>query len=183
MVWVIVLVVIVVLLVIFSILAYNGLIQLKNRVDAAWAQIEVQLKRRADQIPNLIETVKGYAAHEKSTFDMVVQARSASVAASGPAQQAAAENQLTGALRQLFALSEAYPDLKADSSFLALQEEITATEGRIAYARQAYNDDVKSLNTKREQFPSMIFARMMGLQPREYFEAEPEARVVPKVQF
>ena len=183
MVVVIVLVVVVVLLVLFCIVAYNGLVRLKNRVDAAWAQIEVQLKRRADLIPNLLETVKGYAAHEKSTLDAVVQARNASVAASSPAQQAAAENQLTGALRQLFALSEAYPDLKANQNFLALQEELTSTEGRVAYARQAYNDDVNKLNTKIEQFPSLIFAKMMSLTAREYFEAEPEARAVPKVQF
>ncbi|MCU1346964.1 MAG: rane protein [Acidimicrobiia bacterium] len=180
---VVIVLIVVVLLVLIAIVGYNGLVRLKNRVDAAWAQIEVQLKRRADLIPNLLETVKGYAAHEKGTLEAVVQARNASVAASGPAEQAAAENQLTGALRQVFALSEAYPDLKANQNFLALQEELTSTEGRVAYARQAYNDDVNKLNTKIQQFPSLIFARMMSLKPREYFEAEPEAHAVPKVQF
>jgi LemA protein len=183
MVWVIVLIVVVVLLVVFSIVAYNGLIQLKNRVEAAWAQIEVQVKRRADLIPNLIETVKGYAAHEKSTFDLVVQARNASVAASGPAEQAAAENQLTGALRQLFALSEAYPDLKANQNFLALQEELSATEGRVAYARQFYNDSVLEYNNKLQAFPTVFYARQLKFEKREYFEADEAARGVPKVEF
>src|SRR3954447_6849482 len=124
-------IVVVVLIVLVVVLAYNGLIRLKNKVDAAWAQIDVQLKRRLDLIPNLVETVKGYAAHERQTLDAVVQARNAGVAAQGPQQEAQASNMLTGALRQLFALSEAYPDLKANQNFLSLQEELTATEGRV----------------------------------------------------
>src|SRR5882757_7424569 len=129
---VVIVLVVVALLVIFSIVGYNGLVRLKNRVDAAWAQIEVQLKRRADLIPNLVETVKGYAAHESGTLEAVVNARNASVAASSPAQQAAAENMLTGALRQLFALSEAYPDLKANQNFQQLQAELADVENKIA---------------------------------------------------
>lgn len=174
---------IIVLLVIFVIATYNGLIKLRNRVENAWAQIDVQLKRRLDLIPNLVETVKGYAAHERQTLEAVVAARNAGISASGPKEQAAADNQITGALRQLFALSEAYPDLKANQNFLALQEELTATEGRVAYARQFYNDGVLKYNTKIQSFPSVILANMMGFKGREYFEAEEGARQAPKVQF
>ena len=180
---VIVIVIVVVLLVLFVVASYNGLIRLKNRVDSAWAQIDVQLKRRLDLIPNLVETVKGYAAHEKTTLDAVVTARNAGLSATGPKDQAAADNMITGALRQLFALSESYPDLKANQNFLALQEELTATEDKVAYARQFYNDGVQRFNTKIATFPSMIFARMMGYANREYFQAEDAARVAPKVQF
>ena len=126
----------VVLVILYVIVAYNGLVRLRNRIDNAWSQIDVQLRRRYDLIPNLVETVKGYAAHEKETFDRVVTARNAGIAAQGVPEQAQAENMITGALRQLFALVENYPDLKANQNFLALQEELTATEGRIAYARQ-----------------------------------------------
>jgi len=129
---IIVIVVVVVLLLLYVIATYNGLVRLRNRVENAWAQIDVQLKRRLDLIPNLVETVKGYAAHERQTLDAVVQARNAGIAAQGPQQEAQADNQITGALRQLFALSEAYPDLKANQNFLSLQEELTATEGRVA---------------------------------------------------
>jgi len=179
----IVILIVVVLLVIFVVAAYNGLIRLKNRVDMAWAQIDVQLKRRLDLIPNLVETVKGYAAHEKTTLDAVVTARNAGLTAGGPKDQAAADNMITGALRQLFALSEAYPDLKANQNFLALQEELTATEDKVAYARQFYNDGVQRFNTKIQTFPSVIFARMMKYTSREYFQAEPAAQQAPKVQF
>jgi LemA protein len=174
---------ILVILAVIVIAKYNGLVQLRNRIENAWAQIDVQLKRRYDLIPNLVETVKGYATHERETLEAVTQARNMAVNAQGPAQSAQAENMLSGALKSLFAVSEAYPDLKANQNFLALQEELTSTEGRVAYARQAYNDDVNKLNTKIQQFPSLIFARMMALKPREYFEAEPEAHAVPKVQF
>ncbi len=181
--WIIVLVV-VVLLVLFVIGVYNGLVRSRNQVENAWSQIDVQLKRRIDLIPNLVETVKGYAAHEKSTLDAVINARNAAIAAPAtPAGQAAADNQLTGALRQLFALSEAYPDLKANQNFLALQEELTATEGRVAYARQFYNDSVLTYNNKLQSFPSVLIANMFNFTKRDYFEAEPEAREVPKVQF
>jgi LemA protein len=179
----IIVIVVVVLLVLIGISGYNRLVRLKNRVDSAWAQIDVQLKRRLDLIPNLVETVKGYAAHEKTTLEAVVNARNAGLSAQGPATQAAADNLITGALRQLFALSENYPDLKANQNFLALQEELTSTEDKIAYARQFYNDGVQQLNTKIATFPSLIFARLMGLKGREYFKAEEAAREAPKVQF
>jgi LemA protein len=180
---VIIIVVILVLLVVFVIAQYNGLVRLKNRVDGAWAQIDVQLKRRYDLIPNLVETVKGYASHERETLEAVIQARNSAVSASGPAEQAQSENVLTGALRNLFALSEAYPDLKANQNFLALQEELTGTEGRIAYARQYYNDSVLSYNTKTQTFPANIFAGMFNFTIREYFEADDESRGNVKVEF
>ena len=176
--------VLIVILVLVAVGVYNGLIKQRNRVENAWSQIDVQLKRRVDLIPNLVETVKGYAAHERETLDAVVRARNAAIAApSTPGAQAQANTELTGALRQLFALSEAYPDLKANQNFLALQEELTATEGRVAYARQFYNDSVKDYNIKLEAFPSVIFARMMKYEKREYFEADEASREVPKVQF
>jgi len=180
---IIVIVVVVVLLLLYVIATYNGLVRLRNRVENAWAQIDVQLKRRLDLIPNLVETVKGYAAHERQTLDAVVQARNAGIAAQGPQQEAQADNQITGALRQLFALSEAYPDLKANQNFLSLQEELTATEGRVAYARQFYNDSVLNYNTKIQSFPAVLLAGPMKLTEREYFEAEEGAREAPKVQF
>jgi LemA protein len=180
---IIVIVVLVVLLLLYVIATYNGLVRLKNRVENAWAQIDVQLKRRLDLIPNLVETVKGYAAHERQTLDAVVQARNAGLAAQGPQQEAQADNQITGALRQLFALSESYPDLKANQNFLGLQEELTATEGRVAYARQFYNDSVLNYNNKIQSFPAVLLAGVMKLTEREYFEAEEGARETPKVQF
>src|SRR4051795_8351825 len=171
MIWI--LLVIVVAIVIYCIVAYNGLIRGKNQIENAWSQIDVQLKRRIDLIPNLVETVKAYAAHEKDTLDAVVRARNAAIAAPDtPAGQAEASTQLSGALRQIFALSEAYPDLKANQNFLALQEELTATEGRVAYARQFYNDSVKDYNTKIQQFPGSIFAGSLKMDKREYFEAD-----------
>ena len=172
------------LLVILGIVLYNGLVRKRNTVENAWSQIDVQLKRRIDLIPNLVETVKGYATHEKETLDAVIQARNSAMAApANPAAQAQADNMLTGALRQVFALSEAYPDLKANQNFLALQEELTATEGRVAYARQFYNDSVLGYNNALQTFPTLIFAKMMSFTAREFFEAEPGAREVPKVQF
>jgi LemA protein len=180
---VIIIVVILVLLVVYVIAQYNGLVRLKNRVDGAWAQIDVQLKRRYDLIPNLVETVKGYAAHERETLEAVIQARNMAVSATGPAEQAQNENILTGALKNLFALSEAYPDLKANQNFLALQEELTGTEGRIAYARQYYNDSVQSYNTKIQTFPANIFAGMFNFTAREYFETDDESRGNVKVEF
>jgi LemA protein len=179
----IVILAIIVILLIWVVMTYNGLVRLRNRVENAWAQIDVQLKRRIDLIPNLVETVKGYASHERDTLDAVVRARNASIAATGPQQEAQANNQLTGALRQLFALSEAYPDLKANQNFLGLQEELTATEGRVAYARQFYNDSVLKYNTKIQSFPAVVMAGAMKYKQREYFEAEESAREVPKVQF
>ncbi len=171
-------------LLIAVVFAYNGLIRARNQVDNAWSQIDVQLKRRLDLIPNLIETVKGYAAHERTTLEAVVEARNASLAAPGtPRAQAEADSLLTGALRQLFALSEAYPDLKANQNFLALQEELTATEGRVAYARQFYNDSVLSYNNRLQVVPTVFIARAFNFERREYFEAEPGAQIVPTVEF
>jgi LemA protein len=144
----------------------------------------VQLKRRIDLIPNLVETVKAYAAHEKETLDAVIRARNAAMAApSDPHAQAAADTMMTGALRQIFALSESYPDLKANQNFLALQEELTATEGRVAYARQFYNDSVLNYNNKLQQVPTVVFASMLKFEKREYFEADESARDVPKIGF
>ena len=179
----IIILVLVVLAVVFVIATYNGLISTRNRVENAWSQIDVQLKRRLDLIPNLVETVKGYAAHERQTLEAVVNARNQAIAAQGPQQEAQADNVLSGALRQLFALSEAYPDLKANQNFSELQEELTATEGRVAYARQFYNDAVLKYNNKIQQFPGVLLAGPMKFSPREYFEAEEGAREVPKVQF
>jgi LemA protein len=180
----IVVLVLLVALVLYVIVSYNGLIRRRNQIENAWSQIDVQLKRRLDLIPNLVETVKGYAAHERETLDAVIRARNAAIAAPDtPHAQANAENQLSGALRQLFALGEAYPDLKANQNFLALQEELTATEGRVAYARQFYNDSVLSYNNKLQQFPTLIFARMLKFERREYFEADEAARTAPTVEF
>jgi LemA protein len=180
----IILIALVVVLGLWVVLAYNGLIKVRNRVENAWSQIDVQLKRRLDLIPNLVETVKGYAAHERDTLDAVVRARNAAISAPAtPGAQAAADGALTGALRQLFALSEAYPDLKANQNFLALQEELTATEGRVAYARQFYNDTVLTYNNKIEAVPTVFIAKRMKLDKREYFEADEAARQAPKVQF
>lgn len=162
---------------------YNGIVRQRNQVDNGWAQIEVQLKRRADLIPNLVETVKGYAAHESGTLEAVVQARQASVAANGPAQAAAAEGPITQALGRLFALSEAYPDLKADANFRQLQEEITSTEDRVSFARQFYNDSVTSFHNRIDTFPGVFIAKFGNFPHRELFEAAPTDRDVPKVQF
>jgi LemA protein len=167
---------VVALLVVFVIATYNRLVRLRNRVEAAWAQIDVQLTRRHDLIPNLVETVKGYAAHERETLDAVIRARQRAVAAEGVEDQAQAENMLTGALRQLFALSEAYPDLKANQNFLALQEELTGTEGRIAYARQFYNESTMTYDNALETFPSNLIAGTFNFEPRPYFETEEASR-------
>ena len=175
--------VIVVLIVLVLILSYNGLVRLRNRIDNAWSQIDVQLKRRYDLIPNLVETVKGYAAHEKSVFEQVTQARANAINAQGPQQQAEAENVLSGALKSLFAVAEAYPDLKANQNFLSLQEELTSTEDRVAYARQFYNDSVLSYNNKLQTFPRNVIAGMFNFEKREYFEGEPEATGPVRVQF
>jgi LemA protein len=179
----IIILVVVALLVIWLVLQYNGLVGLRNRVDNAWAQIDVQLKRRYDLIPNLVETVKGYAAHERQTLEAVIQARNMAMSATGPAEQAQAENMITGALKSLFALSEAYPDLKANQNFLNLQEELTGTEGRIAYARQFYNDTVQRYNTKTQTFPTVVLAGMFHFTQREYFEVDEASRENVRVSF
>jgi LemA protein len=172
-----------VLLVVFAIITYNGLVRFRNQIENAWAQIDVQLKRRYDLIPNLVETVKGYASHEKETLERVIQARNMAIQAQGPHDQAEAENMISGALKSIFALSEAYPDLKANQNFLNLQEELSGTEGRIAYARQFYNDSVFRYNTKIQSFPAVIIAGMLQFNEREYFEADDESRGPVNVQF
>ena len=179
----IIVIALVVLLLLYVIVTYNGLVRLRNRIQNAWAQIDVQLRRRYDLIPNLVETVKGYATHEKGTFEAVTQARANAINAQGPAEQAQAENMISGALKSLFAVSEAYPDLKANQNFLSLQEELSGTEGRISYARQYYNDAVLRMNTKIQSFPSNILAGMFGFREHEYFEADDTSRGPVSVQF
>jgi LemA protein len=179
-----VVVLVLVLLALFVGVTYNSLVRRRNEVDNAWSQIDVQLKRRLDLIPNLVETVKGYAAHEKTALEAVIAARNTGMAASSdPHAQASADNAMTGALRQLFALSEGYPDLKANQGFVSLQEELANTESRIAYARQFYGDAVSTYNTAIQKFPNVVFAGMLGFSEREFFEAEDAARVVPEVKF
>jgi len=183
-VWVIVGVIVVLLLIVVVI--YNSLIRSRNRVDNAWSQIDVQLKRRYDLIPNLVETVKGYAAHERQTLEAVTAARAGAISAqkSGNVQeQAQAENVLSGALKSLFAVSEAYPDLKANQNFLQLQEELTSTEDRIAYSRQFYNDSVLNYNNSIQVFPKNVLAGMFNFEKREFFEGEAEAQGPVKVEF
>src|SRR5213593_1769360 len=173
----------VVLFALFAVLSYNGLVRTRNRVNNAWSQIDVQLRRRYDLIPNLVETVKGYAAHERELFEDVTRARAQAQSASGVQDQAQAENQLTRTLSRLLAVAENYPDLKASQNFLALQEELTGTESKIAYARQFYNDQVGNLNTLIQQFPSRIIASLGRFEPREFFEIEEPARGPVSVQF
>ncbi len=185
MAWLWIVIGIVVLLIIIFIVIYNRLVARRNRIKNAWAQIDVQLNRRADLIPNLVETVKGYAAHEKETFDMVTRARAQLVNASTVAENAKAEGVVREALKSLFAVAEAYPELKANENFLALQEELAGTENKIAYARQFYNDSVMSYDIMRQKFPANILASAFGFtETHEYFEPEtPAARELPKVSF
>jgi LemA protein len=179
----IVLLIIVVVIAAWIVAMYNGLVVLRNRIENAWSQIDVQLKRRADLIPNLVETVKGYAAHEKEVFTRVTEARAALVNAQGVKDQAQANNMLTGALKSLFAVAENYPELKANQNFLMLQEELAGTESKVAYARQFYNDTVLKYDNKREKFPSNIIANLFGFKEREYFEAGETDREPVKVNF
>jgi LemA protein len=171
------------LVLLWSVVEFNRLVALRNRVDNGWSQIDVQLRRRYDLIPNLVEVVKGYAAHERELFEHVAEARSQAVGAQGVEQQAQAENVITAGLRQLFAVAENYPDLKANQNFLALQEEITGTESKIAYARQFYNDEVAKLNTKIQQFPTSVIAGMFRFTPRPFFNIEEPARGPVQVDF
>jgi LemA protein len=172
------------LLVLFVVAQYNRLVRLNITVDEAFAQIEVQLKRRADLIPNLVETVKGYAKHEQGTFDAVVAARAKSTSASTVSDVAAADGALTNALRGLLAVAEAYPDLKASANFLSLQEELSTTENKVSFARQFYNDNVRSLNTAVKTIPTSFFAGLAKVGAREFYEVENAAdRNVPNVKF
>src|SRR5713101_2259760 len=172
------------LLIVMVIGLYNGLVRLKVQCDNAWADIDVQLKRRYDLIPNLVETVKGYAGHEKGTLEAVINARNRAMSAAGPGDKAQAENMLSGALKSLFALSEAYPQLRAIESFTSLQNSLTQIEDTVQNARRYYNAVVRDLNTKIQQFPSNIFANMLGFKPREFFEVSATAeREAPKVSF
>jgi LemA protein len=175
-----------VVLVLWVIMIYNGLVAMRQRVGQAFADVDVQLKQRHDLIPNLVETVKGYASHERGTLEAVVQARNAAMAAHGPAQQAAAENALSGTLRQLFALSEAYPDLKANSNFQQLQAELSDIENKLAAARRFFNNSVQEYNTGIEQFPAALFAGSFGFRPREFFDVGEERKTLeqaPQVKF
>lgn len=178
-----VLVAIVVLALLVFVLAYNSLVKLRNRVDQSWSQVDVQLRLRYDLLPNLVETVKGYAAHERETLEAVVVARDSAVAASDVAGQSAAENQITEALGRLFALVEAYPELKANRSFVALQEELSAVEGKIAYARQAYNDQVFRYNTRIQSVPANLVAGAFHFDERDFFEAEDDSRGPVDIRF
>ena len=180
----IILIVIGAIVVIYGIATFNSLIRLNNRAQEGFSDIDVQLKRRHDLIPNLVETVKGYAAHERQTFENVTAARNQATAAHGPEQQAQAENALTGALRQLLAVAEAYPELKASQNFIELQDELTDTEDKIQAARRGYNMTARDLNIKVESFPSRFLAPMANVSRREFFEVEDQAdRAVPQVSF
>ena len=177
---------IIVVLVLWAIATYNGLVTMRQRVNQSFADIDVQLRQRHDLIPNLVETVKGYAAHERGTLDEVVKARNAAVAAQGPAQQAAAENVLSGALRQLFALSEAYPNLKANENFQALQAELTDIENKVAASRRFFNNAVQEYNTSIQRFPANLFAASFGFAPKEFFDLGEERKTLgeaPQVKF
>jgi LemA protein len=175
---------IVVLAVVFFVGAYNSLVGLRNRVKNAWSQIDVQLKRRHDLIPNLVETAKGYMTHERETLAAVTEARSRAMGAGTVAEKGAAESQLTQALSRFLVSVEAYPDLKANQNFLALQEELTSTENKIAFARQSYTDAVNFYNNKIEMFPSNVVAGMFNFRPETFFEIEePAQREAPKVSF
>lgn len=170
-------------LVVWVISMYNRLVSLRNRIENAWSQIDVQLRRRYDLIPNLVDTVKGYATHEKEVFESVTVARSSMMGAHGVKEQADAQNIISGALKNLFAVAEAYPELKANENFLLLQEELSGTESKISYSRQFYNDTVLAYNTMIQSFPSNILANMFSFTEKEYFESDELSREPVKVQF
>jgi LemA protein len=177
---------VIVVFVIWAISVYNGLVGMRQRVNQAFADVDVQLKQRHDLVPNLVETVKGYAAHERGTLEEVVKARNAAVSAQGPAQQAAAENMLSGALRQLFALSEAYPDLKANANFQQLQAELSDLENKIAASRRFFNNAVQEYNTGIQRFPAALFATSFGFTQKDYFDLGDDRKAVsdaPQVKF
>jgi len=181
---IVVVVAIIIILLLAGVGIYNGIVTLRNRIDNAWSQIDVQLRKRYDLIPNLVETVKGYAAHERETLEKVIQARALGIDAKSVGDQSKAENMITSTLKSLFAVAEQYPNLKADQHFTKLMEELNGIESNIAYARQFYNDSVLQYNTKIQTFPGNVFAGWYKFTAREYFEiTEPEARGPVKVQF
>lgn len=179
--WIILIAIVGIILWIVSI--YNGLITLKNRVDEAWSDIDVQLKRRHDLIPNLVETVRGYATHEKGVFEKVTEARAKAVSAGSMAEKGHAENMLTGALRSVFAVAENYPELKASQNFLELQRELTDTEDKIQASRRFYNGNVRDFNIRLETFPDMVIAKQLGFTKREFFEIEEKEKEPVAVKF
>jgi LemA protein len=181
--WVIVLIVLVLVVALAAVLFYNRLVRLRNRTENSWAQVDVQLRRRYDLIPNIVEAVKGYAAHERGTFDEVTQARTAAQQAQGVAEQAQAENALTAAIGRLFAVAEAYPQLRATENFQQLQEQLADVEQKIAVSRQVYNDTVLTYDNALETVPTNIVAGLFGFRPQAYFETEGAAREAPAVQF
>lgn len=174
---------VVVAVLVVSVLIYNGLVRRRNQVDSAWSQMDVQRRRRYDLIPNLVETVKGYASHEQGTLEAVTEARARALNAQDPADQASAEIMLTGALKSLFVVAESYPDLRASQNFLELQQELSATADRAAYARQNYNDAVLTYNNAVTTVPQSVFAAIFGFRTREYFQASGEERGSVRVQF
>ena len=179
--WIVLILIVVVVLYLIGL--FNRLVRLRNQTDNSWHQIDVQLQKRADLVPNLVETVKGYAAHERGVFESVTQARSQWQKATTVGEKAEATNMLTGALKSLFAVAENYPELKANQNFLMLQEELAGIEGKIAYARQFYNDSTMSYNNAQQTFPANLFARNFGFNPREYFQVEEAKKAVPKGDF
>jgi len=181
--WVIVLIVLVLIVALAAVAIYNRLVRLRNRAENSWAQVDVQLRRRYDLIPNLVEAVKGYAAHERGTFDEVTQARTAAQQAKGVAEQAEAENVLTAAIGRLFAVAEAYPQLRATENFQQLQTQLAEVEQKIAVSRQVYNDTVLTYDNALETVPTNIVASLFGFRPQAYFETEGAAREAPAVQF
>ena len=183
MIWLIVLVVLVLIVALAAVLTYNRLVRLRNRAENSWAQVDVQLRRRYDLIPNIVEAVKGYAAHERGTLDEVTQARTAAQQAQGVAEQAQAENALTAAIGRLFAVAEAYPQLRATENFQQLQAQLAETEQKIAVSRQVYNDAVLTYDNALETVPTNIVAGLFGFRPQAYFETEGAAREAPAVQF
>jgi len=168
--------------ILYGIAVYNGLVKARNWVKESWSQIDVQLKRRHDLIPNLVETVKAYAAHEKETLDRVIRARNMMMSGT-PRERMEADNALTSALKSVFALAESYPELKANQNFLALQEELTSTENKVAYSRQLYNKTVADYNIRRESFPAIIFANLFGFKPEEQLTIREEEREAPRIKF
>jgi len=183
MIWVIVVIVVVLIIGLLFARSYNSLVAKRNRVDTSWSHVEVQLQRRYDLIPNLVETVKGYAKHESETFERVVVARAAGQSASTPAEQTQADNLLTGALRQLFAVAEDYPELRASENFASLQEDLSDTENKVAVSRQIYNDTVLTYNNAVQQLPSNIVASVTGFTTREFYDAVDAADTAPEVSF